>query len=93
MGLYCFSYEMFKDAKQFYQLDKKIPFDGPVRIIQGDKDVLVPYQRAFKIKDALTSSDVQIILIKGAEHKLSTPEQLKVLGRTLGEFINGEKNK
>lgn len=88
---YCFSYDMFKDAQQFYQLDKKIPFNGPVRILQGDKDVLVPYQTAFKIKDALTSEDVQIILIKGAEHKLSTPEQLDILGHTLEEFINGEK--
>ena len=53
--------------------------------------MLVPYQTAFKIKDALTSEDVQIILIKGAEHKLSTPEQLDILGHTLEEFINGEK--
>ena len=50
---YCFSYDMFKDARKFYQLTKKIPFAGPVRIIQGDKDPLVPYQTAFKIKDAL----------------------------------------
>lgn len=89
---YCFSYEMFKDARHFYQLHKKIPYTGPVRIIQGDKDALVPYQTALKIKDALTSEDVRITLIKGAEHKLSEPDQLNVLGRTLDEFINNKSN-
>lgn len=87
---YCFSYEMFKDARRYYQLNKKIPYTGAVRIIQGDKDVLVPYPTAFKIKDALTSQNVQIILVKGAEHRLSTPEQLDILGHTLGEFINDD---
>ena len=85
---YCFSYDMFKDARHFYQLHKKIPYTGPVRIIQGDKDPLVPYKTAFKIKDALASSDVQVILVKGAGHQLSTPEQLSILGRTLDEFID-----
>ena len=70
------------DAQEHFILDKIVNYNGPVRILQGDKDALVPYQTAFKIKDILTSKDTLITLIKEGDHALSTPEHLSILGKT-----------
>lgn len=67
---YCFTYKMFQDAEQHFVLDKKINYNGPVRLLGGDKDELVPFQTSLAIKDVLTSSDSQLILIKGGNHSL-----------------------
>lgn len=85
---YCFTYEMFEDARKYFILNRRVNFNGPVRLIQGDSDVLVPYPTVFKIKDVLTSSNVQIILIKGAGHALSEPAQLDAIGHTLKGLID-----
>ena len=90
---YCFTYQMFQDAEKHFILDNPLLYNGPVRLLQGDKDVLVPYQTAFKIKDVLTSEDLIINLIKGGDHALSSPEHLSILGTTLEGILNQDDNK
>ena len=89
---YCFTYKMFTDATKHFVLTKTIDYSGPIRLICGDKDQLVPYQTTFSIKDVLTSKDVQIICIKNAEHSLSSPEELSILGNTLEGILKQNGN-
>ena len=89
---YCFTYKMFQDAAENYILTKKLKYNGPVRLICGDEDKLVPYQTVFHIRDVLTSKDVQIICIKGSEHALASPEELSILGNTLEGILNKNEN-
>ena len=89
---YCFTYKMFQDATKHFILTKDVEYSGPVRLICGDKDNLVPYQTVFQIRDVLTSKDVQIICIKGAGHSLSSPEELSVLGNTLEGILKQNVN-
>lgn len=67
---YCFSYAMFTEAEPYLLLNRRILYTGPVILVHGDKDDLIPYQNSFKIKDALESMDVQCHLIKGEGHAL-----------------------
>ncbi len=67
---YCFSYAMFTEAEPYLLLNRRILYTGPVILVHGDKDDLIPYQNSFKIKDALESTDVQCHLIKGEGHAL-----------------------
>ena len=89
---YCFTYQMFLDAAEHYILTEKIDYAGSVRLICGDKDQLVPYQRVFSVKDVLTSKDVQIICIKDAGHALSSPEELSVIAYTLEGILKQNDN-
>ncbi|MBP5534413.1 MAG: alpha/beta hydrolase [Alphaproteobacteria bacterium] len=89
---YCFTYQMFVDAAEHYILTEKLDYSGSVRLICGDKDQLVPFQTTFRIKDVLTSKDVQIICIKDAGHSLSSPEELSVIGYTLEGILKQNDN-
>lgn len=55
----------------------ELPF--PVRILQGSKDPDVPPSHALKLFEALSGADITLTLIKGGDHRLSTPGQLKIV--------------
>ena len=84
---FCFTKQLFDDAKAHIMLDRQIDFDGPARLIVGDNDEHVTFNRILKIKDNLKSQNVTITLIKGADHHLSTPTDLSVIQKTLTTLL------
>ncbi len=60
-------------------LAKGIAFDGPVRLIHGQADGDVPWEVSLKLAAALRSADVQVLLIKDGDHRLSRPADIAVL--------------
>ncbi len=56
-----------------------IHLDIPVRLIQGLADADVPWQTALTIADKITGSDVDITLVPGGDHRLSTDQDLERL--------------
>ncbi len=86
---YCWSLPMFQDAERHLLLNRSIKYKGRVILLHGDKDVLIPYQMAFDTQNALESDDVAVVLIKGAEHSLKTPANLRVIRGALTEIVKG----
>lgn len=68
-------------------LDGEVPLDCPVRLLHGLDDRDVPPSIAFRIGRALRSADVQTILVKGGEHRLSRPGDLGLLLTTVAALI------
>jgi pimeloyl-ACP methyl ester carboxylesterase len=64
-------------------MDSAIAFDGPVRLIQGQQDAEVPWERAAMLGGLLRSSDVQIVLVKDGDHRLSRPQDIALLLRAI----------
>ena len=89
---FCFTKQLFEDGKKHFILNNKISFNGPVRLLLGDKDDRVDLKRLYQIKDALTSEDTTLTLIKGANHHLSEDRDLKLIASVLSEMIEGDKN-
>jgi pimeloyl-ACP methyl ester carboxylesterase len=81
---------MIEDGRKNLLLRQPIRFAGPVRILQGMQDTSVDWHTALKLADALDSPDTQITLIKDGDHRLSRPQDLALLTRTLDALI-GEK--
>lgn len=84
---FCFTKKLFNDGKEHFMLNRPIDFCGQVRILWGDRDDRVEKSRIIAIKDRLTSDDVLITLIKGANHHLSEKRDLKILADTLKTMI------
>jgi alpha-beta hydrolase superfamily lysophospholipase len=65
------------------------PFDPgcPVRILQGVRDPDVPWRHALALVDLLTAADVELTLIKGGDHRLSTPQDLRRLTSTIAALV------
>jgi len=64
-------------------LAKGIAFDGPARLIHGQADPDVPWDISLRLAAALRSADVQVLLIKDGDHRLSRPGDIALLLRTL----------
>lgn len=74
---------LWQSGERMRLLDRPIGFAGPVRLLQGDRDAEVPVEIALRLKDALTSGDVQLTIVKGGTHRLSAPNELALLERTV----------
>jgi hypothetical protein len=69
-------------------LTAPIAFDGPVRLLQGMQDDAVPYETALQIQSVLTSSDVEVVLIKDGDHRLSRDQDLSRLTGEVGALMD-----
>ncbi len=68
-------------------LDAPVTIHAPVRLLQGREDNEVPWRTALRLSDSLESTDVRVQLLKDGDHRLSSPEQLSLIGDTLAELI------
>ena len=75
------------DGRRWSVLDAAVPFDGPVRILQGQLDPDVPWRHALLTAEKITSPDVQIRLIKDGDHRLSRPQDIALLLRELEALL------
>ena len=55
----------------------------PVHILQGMADPDVPYTHAQKLMEFLPKDDVTLTLVKDGDHRLSRPQDLDLLKRTV----------
>ncbi len=51
----------------------------PVRLVHGEADTVVPIGVALKLVERLRSADVQMKLVKGAEHRLNAPNEIHAI--------------
>ena len=79
----------FADGQAQRRLDGDIAFDGPVRLIHGQRDADVPNEISLRLAEALRSGDIQVTLVKDGDHRLSRPQDIALLLRSIAE-IAGE---
>ena len=71
------------DGQAQRQLDREIPFNGPVRLLHGQDDDDVPPEISLRLAAALRSEDVQVTLVKGGDHRLSRAQDIALLLHTV----------
>jgi pimeloyl-ACP methyl ester carboxylesterase len=64
-------------------LGGEIALDAPVRLLHGQGDADVPPEIALRLAKALRSQDVQVVLVKGGDHRLSREGDIALLLRTV----------
>ena len=74
---------LIEDGRQNLLLDDPIALTCPVRLLQGQKDMEVPWHTALSIADKVESQDVRVLLIKDGDHRLSRDADLALLRETV----------
>ncbi|RAU21689.1 alpha/beta hydrolase [Paramagnetospirillum kuznetsovii] len=70
---------LIEDGRNHLLLRDVINLSCPVRLIHGQLDADVPWRTALQIADSLTAADVEIILVKDGEHRLSRDADMERL--------------
>ncbi len=83
---YPISRRLIADGRACCLLNGPIDIHVPVRLLQGQGDTSVAWQTALKIADKLASEDVNILLIKDGDHRLSRPQDLAKLTAAVDEL-------
>lgn len=80
---------LIEDGRRYLLLAAPIPIACPVRLLHGQCDPDVPWETALRLADRIASPDVQITLIKDGDHRLSRPQDIALLCRSVA-LLGGE---
>lgn len=83
---YPITQQLLQDGANHLLLEGPIPIMCPVRLIHGTADLDVPWQTSERTLERLLSQDAQLLLIKNADHRLSTSDNLSIIKSILTEL-------
>lgn len=73
---YVITGDLLAEGHNHLVLRTPLALDIPARLIHGTADPDVPWAQSQKLMHALTSDDVELLLIKDGDHRLSAPRDL-----------------
>jgi pimeloyl-ACP methyl ester carboxylesterase len=79
---------LIEDGRTHLLLNDPIALDCPVRLLHGQQDPDVPWEMALRIAEQITGKDVQVTLVKDGDHRLSRPQDLALLCRTVTQLLD-----
>ena len=86
-GPYIITQRLIEEGRHQLVLRSPLEFPFPVRLLQGEADVDVPPSVALRLFGHLTGADVRLTLVKGADHRFSSPECLALIETTVAEVL------
>lgn len=76
---------LIEDGRQNLVLRDRLAMPFPVRLLQGTEDADVDRQVALNLLDHIEGPDVRLTLVKGADHRFSTPECIALVIAAIDE--------
>jgi pimeloyl-ACP methyl ester carboxylesterase len=80
---YLYTRMLIEDGRHHLFLEDGLDLPCPLRILQGDADPDVPYEHALRTFHAMRGRDIRLTLIKGGDHRLSSPSDIALLLDTI----------
>lgn len=78
---------LIEDGRRHLLLRSPLPLPMPVRLLQGTADVDVPQAVALRLLAHAEGPDIRLTLVKGADHRFSTPDCLALIEAALAEVL------
>lgn len=85
---YAITKALIDDGRRHLLLRGPIGFQGPVRLLHGQRDPDVPWERSLTLAEKLAGDDVRCIFVKDGDHRLSREPDLALLMATLAELLD-----
>src|SRR5262245_10019647 len=81
-----FTWKLIEEGRNHLLLDKKLSLPCPARLLHGQSDPDVPWEYSLQIAAHLEAPEVITTLVKGGDHRLSTPNDIARLIATVEEL-------
>jgi pimeloyl-ACP methyl ester carboxylesterase len=86
---YVITRRLIEDGRANPVLWAPLALPMPVRMLQGAADTDVPVTKAMAVLDHAVGPDIRLTLVKGADHRFSTPECLRLIEAAVVEVSGG----
>ena len=80
-----YPYALITEGRDHFVLRDRMKTPYPVRLLHGMDDEEVPWQTAEQLAACCDGHDINTILVEGAGHRFSEPDQIDLLLANLGE--------
>ena len=84
---YVFTRRLIEDGRDHLVLRAPLHLPFPTRFLQGTADADVPVSVALRLIDHATGPDIWLTLVKGADHRFSTPDCLALVGAAVEDIL------
>ena len=85
---YVITQRLIEDGRNLLVLRAPLPLPFPVRLLQGTEDVDVPPSVALRLLDHAQGDDIRLTLVKGADHRFSTPDCLALIEASIAGILD-----
>ena len=82
-----FTWKLIEEGRNHLLLDKPLSLPCPVRLLHGQSDPDVAWQYSLQIAEHLAAPEVVTTLVKGGDHRLSTPADIARLIATVEDLL------
>ncbi|MBN2631108.1 MAG: alpha/beta hydrolase [Rhodobacteraceae bacterium] len=86
---YVITRRLIEEARAHLVLRAPLALPFPVRLLQGTADTDVPPAVALRLLDHATGPDIRLTLVKGADHRFSSPECLALITQAAEDMDAG----
>ncbi len=83
---YVITKSLIEDGRQNTVLTKPLSLPFPTRILHGTADEAVPVATAERLFKHAKGPDIRLLLVKGADHRFSSPECLDIITDAIDEI-------
>ena len=85
---YVITRRLIEEGRANLVLDRPLALPFPVRFLQGTADADVPMAWALDLLAHAEGDDLRLALVKGADHRFSTPDCLELIGASIEEVLS-----
>jgi len=86
-GPYVITRRLIEEGRGQLVLRSPLELPFPVRFLQGTADVDVPMETALRLLDHAQGPDIRLTLVKGADHRFSTPDCLALIEAAVADVL------
>jgi pimeloyl-ACP methyl ester carboxylesterase len=83
---YTITRALIEDGRNHLVLTRPLHLPCPTRFLHGTEDAAIPVSTAQRLFEHATGDDIRLSLVKGADHRFSTPACLDMIARTIEEI-------
>ena len=83
---YAITLHLIEEGRNHLLLRETVRLTCPLRVLQGMDDPDVPWHHALRLIEAYEGADVEATFVKGGDHRLSEPNDIARLLRTVDEL-------
>ena len=84
---YVITRKLIMDGRRQAVLTTPLDLPFPVRLLQGTDDTDVPVATAVRLVEHATGPDMRLAIVKGADHRFSTPACLAMIVAAVEEIL------